>query len=132
MGSAELTREATRSLYRRLALFLLLAGCATAPGTALNWVGKDVAEVVAKWGNPTKTVALADGNSLYFFPRRHQFGDFADPIPQLVNVDSHGILYLKNEPAYLLRGDTLTMRCESEVFVIGPDRRVVTWRGLMC
>jgi len=122
----------TRSLSKWIALFLLLAGCATAPDTATTWVGKDVAQVVAKWGNPTKTVALADGNSLYFFPRRPQLVDFADPIPQLVNVDSRGILYLKNDPAYLLRGDELTMRCQSEVFVIGPDNKVVTWRGLMC
>jgi hypothetical protein len=122
----------TRCLSKWMALFLLLAGCAAAPDTARPWVGKDVADVIAKWGNPTRTVTLADGNSLYFFPRRRQLIDFAEPIPQIVNVDSHGILYLKNDPAYLLRGDELTMRCQSEVFVIGPDNKVVTWRGLTC
>jgi hypothetical protein len=122
----------TGSLSKWIAPFLLLAACAAAPDTAKTWVGKDVADVIAKWGNPIRTVSLADGNALYFFPRRQQLVDFAEPIPQIVNVDSRGILYLKNDPAYLLRGDELTMRCQSEVFVIGPDNKVVTWRGLMC
>ena len=132
MDCAKLIIEATRVRRQWIALFLLLAGCATAPGTANNWAGKDVAEIVAIWGAPTKTVPLADLNTLYFFPRRQQFVDFADPIPRLIDVDSRGVMYLKNEPAYLLQGDSLTTRCRSEVFVVGPDNKVVTWRGLAC
>ena len=132
MCCAKPTLGASRAVSYWLALFLLLAGCATPPGTAKNWTGKDLAEIVAIRGAPTKTVPLADRNTLYFFPRRPQFVDFSDPIPRLVDVDSRGIMYLKNEPAYLLQGDSLTTRCRSDVFVIGPDNKVVTWRGLAC
>ena len=119
----------------RIGLLVFLAGCAAAPGGTPepnNWVGKDLKEVAAVWGNPAKAESLPDGNKLYFFPKRRRFVDFSPPIPQLIDVDSRGIIYFKNEPAYLLRGDSPTTKCLYDLFVVGPDDKVVTWRGLGC
>lgn len=132
MRCAKPANRVTRTRNGWVALSVLAAGCATTPGTSTDWAGKDLAQVVAIRGAPAKTVSLAHGNMLYFFPRRQQFVDFSDPIPRLIDVDSRGILYVRNEPAYLLQGDSLTMRCRSDVFVIGPDHKVVSWRGFAC
>ena len=117
------------------ALLAFLGGCAATPNATPgpnSWVGKDLKEIAAVWGNPAKAESLPDGNKLYFFPKRRRFVDFSPPIPQLIDVDSRGIIYFKNEPAYLLRGDSPTTKCLYDLFVVGPDDKVVTWRGLGC
>ena len=119
-------------MARLITLLLVLAGCAATLDKSQSWVDRDLKEVAAVWGNPTKTVSLQDGNTLYFFPKRRGLIDFADPMPRLIDVDSRGIIYFKNEPVYLLRGDSPTIRCNYDTFVIGPDNKVVTWRSFGC
>ncbi|VEB41099.1 Uncharacterised protein [Chromobacterium violaceum] len=54
-------------------LALSLAGCAMFPSQegyaqkVFRWQGRDVNELLAQWGPPTKTMQMPNGNSLYTY-----------------------------------------------------------------
>lgn len=39
-----------------------------------NWVGKDINELIKLWGPPTKNYAMPNGNSLFTWKRRGEYG----------------------------------------------------------
>ena len=116
----------------RSSLFVavLLAGCATLGGdidAARNsWHGARYDEVVAKWGAPTRHVALSDGRSVYTWESAGSGGVLSPGSVGVYGGSGIGVGVVLGLPGL---GGGEPQRCE-RTFTFSGDRVVQqTWLG---
>ncbi len=120
-----------------------LAGCATteAGQSQVNWVGKNIAQVIEQWGQPQDKSTLSDGSSLWVFKTDNTATFGGKPPVRMVRKQrtetyvDRGATFSRqvdyDEPEYD-RGAVLNADCEAHFIVKDDVVSSVTFKGDGC